>query len=74
MPVKPKDDPLADRLLRMRQKLGLTQTAMAKFFYVDRVTLSNWERFGPPIRGPVRALVLIMLKRLAERHRQRSSP
>lgn len=41
---------------------------MARFFEIDRSTLSTWETFGPPPRGPVRMLVLIVLKRLQKRY------
>jgi transcriptional regulator with XRE-family HTH domain len=70
MPVRPKNDPLAERLVRMRTKLGLSQTGMAAFFDIDRSTLSTWETFGPPRHGPGRMLVLIVLKRLQKRYEE----
>lgn len=64
MPVKPKNDPLAGRLARMRASLGLNQTQMGRRFGVTRSTFAAWEEFGPPSRGPARILVLIMLERM----------
>lgn len=69
MPVRPKNDPLAERLLKTRQKLGWSQKRMAQALLINRSTLSTWESFGPPVRGPARGFVLIMLKRLMDRKR-----
>lgn len=70
MPVRPKNDPLAARLVNMRTKLKLTQKEMAAHFHVNRSTLSTWESFGPPAQGPVRLLVLIILRRLQQRYEE----
>lgn len=39
---------------------------MAKALLINRSTLSTWETFGPPAKGPARGYVLIVLQRLRE--------
>lgn len=50
----------------IREKLGLTQVALAERAGVDVSTVWRWENDGVPKRGPARAF----LERLAEDARQ----
>ena len=69
MPVRPKNDPLAERLRRVRHQLGWNQKRMAKELAINRSTLSTWESFGPPARGPARKFVVLKLKLFSDRIR-----
>jgi transcriptional regulator with XRE-family HTH domain len=49
----------AERLIKVRKALGLTQIDLAKEFKVTRQALSMWERGERTIPGPVLKLIEI---------------
>jgi len=55
----------AERLIKVRQDLGLTQIDLAKEFKVTRQALGMWERGERTIPGPVLKLIEIYEDKLA---------
>lgn len=49
----------AERLIKVREDLGLTQIDLAKEFKVTRQALGMWERAERTIPGPVLKLIEI---------------
>lgn len=67
MPTRPKNDPLAARLRKLRERMGLLQKDFARYFHVSRTTIVGWEENGPPAKGPTRVFVLQTIKGLEQR-------
>jgi DNA-binding transcriptional regulator YiaG len=59
--------PVSDDIKRTRKRLGESQTAFAKRFYVNQSTIHRWETGKAPIEGPALIgveTVLAMLRQL----------
>ncbi len=57
----------AERLIKVREDLGLTQIDLAEEFKVTRQALGMWERGERTIPGPVLKLIEIYEAKIAKR-------
>jgi DNA-binding XRE family transcriptional regulator len=67
MPVDREGARLSLKLLEVRQKLGLTQAAMAYYLEVNRLTYWRWEKLGVPKRIYLRKMIKLVLEKMQRR-------
>lgn len=55
-----------EALKAARERIGETQATFGQRFGVDQSTIHRWENQGPPLRGPGRMAVELVLADIAQ--------